>query len=142
MSALCSSETTRAKDSRWVSKILRCHLPVKPGSASELSFLITVRDVAASARIHVARGVGQVFKSEKVAATVRGGGGEEVGGSGSGCDGGLSSDGGTAARRKGSSNDMPKFLVAGAVSTLISRSAPPVLIHYLLKCVNESCEFA
>ncbi|XP_074563907.1 putative mitochondrial adenine nucleotide transporter BTL3 [Curcuma longa] len=155
MSALCLSETGTGKDSnllmecprellsvsRWVSKILQSHLPVKPGSTSELSFLITVRNVAAGATIDVARRVGHVLKSEKVAATVRGGGsgggGEEVGESGSASGGGgLSSDGGTA-RRKGSWNDMPKFLVAGAVSTMISRTCIAPLERIKLECMVQ-----
>lgn len=135
MSALCSADGSMAKDSylaieapqevlarslsisHWVSKVLLANLPIKPGSASELNFLIDVKSVAARARIHATRRVGQVIKSKKVAAAVEGGRGEE---SGSG-SGGLSSDAGKP-EGKGSWNDMPKFLVAGAVSTVISRS--------------------
>lgn len=139
MSALCLSDVSMAKDSylaieapreglaeslsisHWVSKVLLANLPIRPGSASGLSFLIDVRRAAANARIHATRRVAQVLKSKRVAAAVEGGRGEESGSGG----GGLSSDAGKP-EGKGSWNDMPKFLVAGAVSTVISRSRRPL----------------
>ncbi|KAG6483253.1 probable mitochondrial adenine nucleotide transporter BTL3 [Zingiber officinale] len=116
--------------SHWVSKFLLANLPIRPGSASELSFLIDVKSVAASARIHATRRVGQVLRSKRVAAAVEGGRGEESGSAGSGLSSGKPEG-------KGSWNDMPKFIVAGAVSTVISRTCIAPLERIKLECIVQ-----
>lgn len=111
--------------SLWISKILHANLSRKSGSPSQ-SKCFDVENITCLARIPPTLRFNHILRPESIAATIQEGNGEEEYGSRKSHNSGLalalaSSEEGTA-KGKGHWNDMHKFLLAGAVSTVISRS--------------------
>ncbi|RWW09183.1 hypothetical protein GW17_00027339 [Ensete ventricosum] len=108
--------------SHWISKILHANLSGKSGSPSELKCFFDVKNITCLARIPPTLRFNHILRPERE-------GNEE---SHKSHNSGLASEEG-----KGHWNDMHKFLLAGAVSTVISRTCVAPLERIKLECIVQ-----
>ncbi|CAL9180772.1 unnamed protein product [Musa hybrid cultivar] len=121
--------------SLWISKILHANLSRKSGSPSELKCFV-VENITCLARIPPTLRFNRILRPESIAATIEEGNEEEEYGSRKSHNSGLASEEGTA-KGKGHWNDMHKFLLAGTVSTVISRTCVAPLERIKLECIVQ-----
>ncbi|RWW75739.1 hypothetical protein BHE74_00016200 [Ensete ventricosum] len=109
--------------SHWISKILHANLSGKSGSPSELKCFFDVKNITCLARIPPTLRFNHILRPERE-------GNEE---SHKSHNSGLASEEGKA----GHWNEMHKFLLAGAVSTVISRTCVAPLERIKLECIVQ-----
>ncbi|WOL09125.1 hypothetical protein Cni_G17878 [Canna indica] len=124
--------------SHWVSKILHTDLHSKSSSLPEFNGFVSVGKISATARNPKNLRFTQFLRSGSRAATIKEGSEEEEEcRSQQAQSSGLDSDEGNKDKGKCSWNDMPKFLLAGAVSTIISRTCIAPLERIKLECILQ-----
>nr|XP_009381180.1 PREDICTED: probable mitochondrial adenine nucleotide transporter BTL3 [Musa acuminata subsp. malaccensis] len=122
--------------SLWISKILHANLSGKSGSPSELK-CFDVENITCLARIPPTLRFNHILRPESIAATIEEGNEEEEKyGSRKSDNSGLASEEGKG-KGKGHWNDMHKFLLAGTVSTVISRTCVAPLERIKLECIVQ-----
>ncbi|CAL9102059.1 unnamed protein product [Musa textilis] len=113
--------------SLWISKILHANLSSKSGSPAQ-SKCFDVENITCLARFPPTLRFNHILRPESIAATIE----EEEHGGHKSHNSGLASEEG-----KGRWNDMHKFLMAGAVSTVVSRTCVAPLERIKLECIVQ-----